>query len=154
MMNKSADKPEFGRWAAAELSAAFAIVLAFGGLTSAKAEQVFCPEASPYHVVHLGQVTWTHEYSTDFLRRVQIGPGAHGTRILCEKLHGIVSTEIEGTCTFLPGNGRVETEAEYGIKICSMPPHANRRTNVEDCRIVCGTRDKMVSQLSAPAGAR
>jgi hypothetical protein len=121
---------------------AFSLLLGFGA--SAAAEQILCPEASPYQAFRLGQITWTHEYSTLFLRRVQIGPSANGTRILCEKLHGIVSAEFEGPCTLLPGEGRLETEAESGIKVCAMPPATNRRTNIEDCRIVCNSPDKEV----------
>jgi hypothetical protein len=116
---------------------AAATLIALSGAAATKADQVFCPDVAPYQTFQLGRVTWTHEYSSLFLRRVQIGPAHDGTRIICEKLHGLVSAEVEGECAFLPGNGQLETEAESGIKVCSMPPEANRRTNIEDCRIVC-----------------
>jgi hypothetical protein len=116
----------------------FAVAAFVIGAAPAWAEEVLCPEASPYQTFQLGPVTWTHEYSTSFLRRVQIGPASDTTsRIYCEKLHGIVSAEVNGQCRFLPGDGQVQTEAEYGIKVCSMPPQALRRTNIEDCRVIC-----------------
>ena len=127
-----------------QISAYLKRFLAFGMMifldcsASARAEQVFCPEASPYQTFRLGRVNWTHEYSTLLLRRIQIGPGnVLSTRIYCEKLYGIVSAEVEGECRFLPGAGQVQTEAELGIKTCLMPPHENRRTNIEDCKIIC-----------------
>jgi hypothetical protein len=119
-----------------------AIAASIVGSTPAIAVEVLCPQASPYQSFQLGSVVWTHEYSTSILRRVQIGPfTAVTTRIHCEKLHGIVSAELQGQCRFLPNHGQVETEAESGIKVCSMPPGANRRTNIEDCRVICDAPD-------------
>jgi len=117
----------------------FAAVFLPGVPAATKAEQIVCPQASPLQTFRLGYVTWNHEYSTLLLRRVQIGPVANGTRIFCEKLHGAVSAEVGRPCALLAGAGRIEAEAETGISSCTMPPHANHGTNIEDCRIVCGS---------------
>jgi hypothetical protein len=139
---------------AARRAFGFAAAFVFAAAT-ARADEVLCPEASPYQTFQLGSVVWTHEYSTSFLRRVQIAPATEGTSLIyCEKLHGIVSAEVKGQCQFLPGEGVVQTEAEYGIKFCSMPPHANRRTNIEDCRVVCEVPARTGPHQPATAASR
>jgi hypothetical protein len=114
-----------------------AMVLTAVYVSPCAAEQIVCPQASPFQGFQLGAVTWNFEYSSLFLRRVQIRPTFKGALIFCEKLYGLVSTEIAGDCEFQAGEGQIATEPETNTAVCSMPPVEKEMTNREHCLVFC-----------------